>query len=75
MVSPLEVTGDDAGVLIRPVALADAVLVALVNESDADRTVTFRVRGGGQEVTLTLAPRRSVLAIVERSTGRLLDRT
>ena len=75
VVSPLDVIGGDAGVLIRPVVLANAVLVALVNETDAERTVTFRVRGGGQEVTLTLAPRRSVLAIVERSTGRLLDRT
>jgi hypothetical protein len=69
---PLEVRGAGAEVLVRPVLLADAVLVALVNESDEARAVAFRLRGAPAEVTVTLAPRRSVLAMVERASGRLL---
>jgi hypothetical protein len=72
VVPPLEVSGAGAEVLVRPVLLADAVLVALVNESDTERTVSFRPRGAPHEATVTLAPRRSVLAMVERASGRLL---
>jgi hypothetical protein len=71
-VPPLEVRGAGAEVLVRPVLLADEVMVALVNESDAPRTVSFRPRGAPQEATVTLAPRRSILAMVERASGRLL---
>jgi hypothetical protein len=73
--SPLDVRASEADVLIRPVVLADTVLVALVNESDAERTVSFRLRTAVQEIALTLAPRRSVLALLARSDGRLLGRT
>ena len=73
--SPLDVRIGAADVLIRPVVLADAVLVALVNESDHERPVSFRLRTAVHGVSLTLAPRRSVLALLARSDGRLLGRT
>ena len=75
VVSPLDVRRGDRDVLIRPVVLAEAVLVALVNESDAERTVEFRLRTAVHGVSFTLAPRRSVLALLSRSDGGLLGST
>jgi len=72
---PLDVRGGPPDVLIRAVLLADAALVALVNESDGERTISFRLRTALHGVSLTLPPRRSMLALVSRSDGTLLDRT
>jgi len=75
VVPPLDVRVGAPDVLVRAVVLADAVLVALVNESAAERAVAFRLRTAVHGVEMTLAPGRSVLALVDRATGRMIDHT
>ena len=72
---PLDVRAGGDEVLVRAVLLADAVLVALVNESDRERIVSFRLRTTVHGISITVAPRRSVLLVLDRNDGRLLGRT
>jgi hypothetical protein len=63
-----------AGVLVRPVYYADAVLYVFVSESREDEMVALRDKRTGAELHFRLASQRAALALLNKSDGRLLAR-
>lgn len=64
----------DPSLLVRPVVFRDAVLVCIVNEGASEQTARFSLRGADTRVTQPVAAQSAVLLLVDRATGRVLDR-
>jgi hypothetical protein len=63
-----------AGVLVRPVVLADSVLYLLVSESANEETISVRDRLTGGEVKTKIAPGRAQIVLLSRAGGQVIAR-
>ncbi|HXQ98572.1 MAG TPA: hypothetical protein VN774_09030 [Candidatus Limnocylindrales bacterium] len=63
-----------AGVLIRPIYLADTVLYLLVSESATEDEVSINDRLTGGEIRAKLAPGRAELILINKSGGKVIAR-
>ncbi len=63
-----------AGVLVRPVALADSVLYLIVSESANEETISVRDRLTGGEIKMKIAPGRAQLVLLNRAGGQVIAR-
>jgi hypothetical protein len=63
-----------AGVLVRPVALADSVLYLIVSESANEETISVKDRVTGGEIRTKIAPGRAQLVLFSRSGGQVIAR-
>jgi hypothetical protein len=63
------------GVLVYPVALADAVLYVLASERNDDVDLSFTDRATRARLALRLRAGRAALALIRRSDGAILART
>jgi hypothetical protein len=67
----------DPSLLVRPIVFRDTVLVCIVNEGAREQSARFSLRGlGGADarVTQPVAAQSAVLLLLDRATGRVLDR-
>jgi hypothetical protein len=63
-----------AGVLVRPLVLADSVLYLIVSESENIEKVSVHDKLSGGEINLTVSPGRAALILLSRKDGRVLAR-
>jgi hypothetical protein len=61
-----------AGVLVRPLVLADSVLYLIVSESANIEKIAVRDKVSGGEITASLAPGRVGLVLLSRADGHIL---
>lgn len=66
-----ETSCEDAGILICPTQLPDAILYVLTSESEGTAPVAFRDRMSGADLRVSLAPGRAALLLVGRD-GRVI---
>ena len=66
---------DEPSVLVSVRTFADALLVVVANETSRDRRLRVTPSATGVPFDLSVRAGRAVLAVVDRSTGRLLDQT
>ena len=63
-----------AGVLVRPLVLADSVLYLIVSESENVEKISVHDKLSGGEINLTVAPGRAALVLLSRKDGHVLAR-
>jgi hypothetical protein len=63
-----------AGVLVRPLVLADSVLYLIVSESANSEKIAVHDKLSGGEINLTVAPGRTDLVLLSRKDGHVLAR-
>ncbi len=63
-----------AGVLVRPLILADSVMYLIVSESVDIEKIMVRDKLSGGEINLSVAPGRAMLILFSRKDGRVLAR-
>jgi hypothetical protein len=63
-----------AGVLVRPLILADSVLYLIASESENIEKVSVHDKLSGGEINLTLSPGRAALILLSRKDGHVLAR-
>jgi hypothetical protein len=63
-----------AGVLVRPLVLADSVLYLIVSESQDTEKVSVHDKLSGGEVNLTVSPGRAALILLSRTDGHVVAR-
>jgi hypothetical protein len=63
-----------AGVLVRPLVLADSVLYLIVSESENIEKVSVHDKLSGGEINLTVSPGRAALVLLSRKDGHVLAR-
>jgi hypothetical protein len=63
-----------AGVLIRPIYLADSVLYLLVSESAIENEVSINDRLTGGEIRARIAPGRAKLILISKTGGKVIAR-
>ena len=63
-----------AGVLVRPLVLADSVLYLIVSESANTEKIAVHDKLSGGEINLTVAPGRAALVLLSRKDGHVLAR-
>jgi Cellulase (glycosyl hydrolase family 5) len=63
-----------AGVLVRPLILADSVMYLIVSESADIEKIAVRDKLSGGEINLSVAPGRAALVLFSRKDGHLLAR-
>jgi len=63
-----------AGVLVRPLVLADSVLYLIVSESANINKIAVHDKITGGEINLTVAPGHAELVLLSRKDGRVLAR-
>jgi Cellulase (glycosyl hydrolase family 5) len=63
-----------AGVLVRPLVLADSVLYLIVSESEDIEKVSVHDKLSGGDINLSVAPGRAALVLLSRKDGHVLAR-
>jgi hypothetical protein len=63
-----------AGVLVRPLILADSVMYLIVSESANTEKIVVRDKLSGGEINLSVAPGHAELVLFSRKDGRVLAR-
>lgn len=63
-----------AGVLVRPLILADSVMYLIVSESADTEKIIARDKLSGGEINLSVAPGRAALVLLSRNDGHVLAR-
>jgi hypothetical protein len=63
-----------AGILVRPLTLADSVLYLIVSESADIEKISVHDKLSGGEINLTVSPGRTALILLSRKDGHVLAR-
>jgi hypothetical protein len=72
---PLDRVTAPAGVLVRPLVFERSTLLVVVNETDADATISVRLAANANQAasSVRIAADRAVMVLVDRRTGQILD--